>query len=229
MDAHRRDHTVIDILRICPAVKSERPETGDILWYIENQNFSTSGVFAMKIVAVLGSPRPQGNSTTLAHAFLTAAREKGAETQEFLLNQMNFKCCQACMACKTKSQTCVLEDDLPPVLEAVRDADILVLASPVYFGDLSAQMKAFFDRTYSCINPDFSCRLPAGKKAVIILAQANPDPKEFEDIFPRYERWLKHYRFDGIRLLRATGVAGPGEVSQQLKDQAAALARELVG
>jgi multimeric flavodoxin WrbA len=183
----------------------------------------------MKIVAVLGSPRPEGNSSTLAHAFLEAARARGAETQEFLLNRMDFKGCQACMTCKTKTQTCALEDDLSPVLEAVREADILVLASPVYFGDISSQMKAFFDRTYSCINPDFSCRLPAGKKAVIILAQANPDPKEFEDIFPRYERWLKHYCFDGIRLLRATGVAGPGEVSQQLKDQAAALAQELVG
>jgi multimeric flavodoxin WrbA len=190
-----------------------------------------SGDFAMKIVAVLGSPRPQGNSNTLARAFLEAARERGAETQEFLLNQMDFKGCQACMACKTKSETCILEDDLAPILEAVRDADVLVLASPVYFGDLSSQLKAFFDRTYSCINPDFSCRLPAGKKAVMILTQANPDPAQFEDIFPRYERWLKLYGCDPIRLLRAVGVREAGEVAQQgaLMDQAAALARELVG
>lgn len=184
----------------------------------------------MKIVAVLGSPRPQGNSNTLARAFLEAARKRGAETQEFLLNQMDFKGCQACMACKTKIDTCCLEDDLAQVLNALRDADVLVLASPVYFGDLSSQMKAFFDRTYSCINPDFSCRLHAGKKAVIILTQANPDPAQFDDIFPRYERWLKIYGFDAIRLLRATGVREPGEVAQQpaLLDQAAALARELV-
>jgi multimeric flavodoxin WrbA len=184
----------------------------------------------MKIVAVLGSPRPQGNSNTLARAFLQAAKERGAETQEFLLNQMDFQGCQACMACKTKSETCIQEDDLAPVLKAVRDADILVLASPVYFGELSSQLKAFFDRTYSCINPDFSCRLPAGKKAVMILTQANPDPAQFNDIFPRYERWLKLYGCNPIRLLRATGVKEPGEVTQQpaLMDQAAALARELV-
>jgi multimeric flavodoxin WrbA len=190
-----------------------------------------SGDFAMKIVAVLGSPRPQGNSNTLARAFLEAAKGRGAETQEFLLNQMDFKGCQACMACKTKSETCVLEDDLAKVLEAFREADVLVLASPVYFGDLSSQLKAFFDRTYSCINPDFSCRLAAGKKAVMILTQANPDPAQFEDIFPRYERWLKLYGCDPIRLLRAVGVREAGEVAQQtaLLDQAAALARELVG
>jgi multimeric flavodoxin WrbA len=189
-----------------------------------------SGDFVMKIVAVLGSPRPQGNSNTLARTFLEAARERGAETREFPLNRMKFQGCQACMACKTQSETCSLVDDLAKVLEAIREADVLVLASPVYFGDLSGQLKAFFDRTYSCINPDFSCRLAAGKKAVMILTQANPDPAQFEDIFPRYERWLKLYGCDPIRLLRAVGVREAGEVTQQtnLMSQAAALAQELV-
>jgi multimeric flavodoxin WrbA len=66
----------------------------------------------MKIVAVLGSPRVQGNSNTLARAFLQAAREQGAETHEYLLNQMDFQGCQGCRGCKTKSETCILEDDL---------------------------------------------------------------------------------------------------------------------
>ena len=130
----------------------------------------------MKIVAVLGSPRPQGNSSTLARAFLKAAGERGAEITEYLLNQMDFQGCQGCGACKTKRETCILEDDLTPVLQAVRDADLLVLASPVYFGDLSGQLKCFFDRTYSFFNPDFSCRVPPGKQAVMVLTQANPDP-----------------------------------------------------
>ena len=87
---------------------------------------------------------------------------------------MEFQGCQGCGGCKTKSQTCILEDDLTPVLQAVRDADLLVLASPVYFGDLSGQLKCFFDRTYSYFNPDFSCRMPPGKRAVMVLIQANP-------------------------------------------------------
>jgi multimeric flavodoxin WrbA len=184
----------------------------------------------MKIVAVLGSPRPQGNSSTLARAFLKAAGERGAEITEYLLNQMDFKGCQGCGGCKIKSQTCILEDDLTPVLQAVRDADVLVLASPVYFGDISGQLKCFFDRTYSCINPDFSIRMPPGKTAVMVLTQANPDPAQFADIFPRYERWLKIFGCDPIRLLRVTGVREPGEVASQTAalDSAAALALELV-
>jgi multimeric flavodoxin WrbA len=185
----------------------------------------------MKIVAVLGSPQPQGNSNTLARAFLKAAGELGAETTEFLLNRMDFQGCQGCRGCKTKSDACILEDDLTPVLAAVKDADVLVLASPVYFGDLSGQLKCFFDRTYSCINPDFSSRMPPGKTAVLVLAQADPDPAHFDDIFPRYARWLKIYGYDPVRLLRVTGVREPGEVKAQTAalDQATALARELVG
>ncbi len=184
----------------------------------------------MKIVAVLGSPRPQGNSNTLARAFLQAAAPRGAQVTEYLLNQLAYQGCQGCMACKTKRDTCILEDDLAPVLNAVKEADLLVLASPVYFGDLSGQMKCFFDRTYSYINPDFSTRVAPGKKAVMVLVQANPDPAQFAEIFPRYERWLKLYGYDPIRLLRAVGVREPGEIASQAAalDEAAALARELV-
>ena len=184
----------------------------------------------MKIVAVLGSPRPQGNSAGLARQFLAAARELGAEVQEYQLNKLNFQGCQGCRTCKTKSEACILEDDLAPVLAAIKAADLLVLASPVYFGELTGQMKLFFDRTYSYLNPDFSSRVPAGKPAVLVLAQANPDPAQFADIFPRYERWLKLYGFEPVRLLRAVGVRDLGDIDGQtdLLAQAAALARELV-
>ncbi|MEW6658349.1 MAG: flavodoxin family protein [Thermodesulfobacteriota bacterium] len=183
----------------------------------------------MKIIAVLGSPQPRGNSAGLARAFLAAVREQGAEVQEYQLNQLNFKGCQGCRACKNKKDACTLEDDLTTVLEAIKAADLLVLASPVYFGDLSGQMKCFFDRTFSFFNPDFSSRLPGGKQAVLLLAQGNPDPGQFADIFPRYERWLKFYGFATVHLLRAVGVRDPGDIATQpdLLSQAAALARKL--
>ncbi len=183
----------------------------------------------MKIVAVLGSPRPMGNSAGLARALLTAARGQGAEVQEILLNQMAYQGCQGCLACKTKQDQCILKDDLTEVLAAVKTADVLVLASPVYFGDLSGQLKCFFDRTYSLLNPDFSSRLPAGRKAVLVLVQGMPEQAEFADIFPRYERWLKLYGFEPVYLLRGVGVRDQGDIERQpaLLEQAAALGREL--
>jgi multimeric flavodoxin WrbA len=184
----------------------------------------------VKIVAVLGSPRPQGNSSTLAHKFLDTARELGAEVRVYPLNLMNYQGCQGCLACKADIEICILEDDLAPVLEAVKEADVLVMASPVYFGDISGQLKCFFDRAYSYITPEFTTRLPGGKKAVVALVQANPDENQFNDIFPRYQRWLKFFGYDPVYLLRAVGVRDSGAIreKQAVLDQAASLARELM-
>jgi multimeric flavodoxin WrbA len=138
----------------------------------------------MKIVAVLGSPRPKGNSALMAEAFLETARERGADTEVYLLNQMRIKGCQGCGKCKADSQVCVVEDDLQGAYAAIRGADILVLASPVYFGDLSGQLKCFWDRTFAWVNPDFTTRLAPGKKSVMFLAQGAASPEMFDDIHP---------------------------------------------
>jgi multimeric flavodoxin WrbA len=184
----------------------------------------------MKIVAVLGSPRPKGNSALMTEAFLNTARQQGADTEVYLLNQMNTKGCQGCGKCKTESEICVVEDDLKSVYESIRGADILVLASPVYFGDLSAQMKCLWDRTYAWFNPDFSTRLAPGKKSVMFLAQANPAENMFDDIYPRYERWLKMFGFTDNYLVRAVGVRDAGKVNDNpaVLEQARELARTLV-
>jgi len=134
------------------------------------------------------------------------------------------------MSCKTKTEVCILEDDLTPVLAAVKAADVLVLASPVYFGDISGQLKCFFDRMYSYITTDFTSRVPGGKTAVMVLVQGNPEAAEFKDIFPRYRRWLSFFGYDPVFLLRATGVRDPGAVKQQaaVLEEAASLARQVM-
>jgi len=185
----------------------------------------------MKIVAVLGSPRPQGNSALMAQAFLESAREQGADTEVHLLNQMKIRGCQGCGKCKGESEVCVVEDDLAAVYDAIRGAEVLVLASPVYFGDLSAQLKCFWDRTYAWANPDFSSRLAPGKKSVMFLAQGAPAPEMFDDIHPRYERWLKMFGFAENHVVRAVGVQMAGEVLAQpeVLAQCRDLARRLAG
>jgi multimeric flavodoxin WrbA len=166
----------------------------------------------------------------LASKFLDTARELGADIQVFSVNQMDFQGCQGCGTCKTKTEACVLEDDLAPALAAVKAADVLVLASPVYFGDLSGQLKCFFDRTYSYIDADFSSRVPGGKTAVMVLVQANPDEAQFSDIFPRYQRWLSFFGYAPVFLLRATGAKNLGDIAQQapVLEEAASLARKVM-
>jgi multimeric flavodoxin WrbA len=185
----------------------------------------------MKIVALFGSPRPEGNSAVLAKAFLDTCQSLGAAVESHFLNKMQYQGCQACMGCKTKAKACVLKDDMTPVYEAIRQADVLVLASPVYFGELSGQLKNAYDRFYAFFEPDFASRLPAGKQAVFILTQGNPDPAQFQDIFPRYEVFMKWLGFKQCRLLRACGLQNSGEVKDrpQAIQEAVDLAKTVMG
>lgn len=170
----------------------------------------------MKIVCLLGSPRAKGNSTVLAKHFCDQAKALGAKVQKFSLNKLNYRGCQACMGCKTGSETCVLKDDLTKVLEAIHQCHVLVLASPIYYGDLSSQMKAFIDRTFSFLAADYTTnphpsRLPPGKKMILLLTQGQPDESQFDDVFSRYDAFFRWYGFE-TSLIRACGVMGIGDI-----------------
>ncbi len=171
----------------------------------------------MNIVAVLGSPRPNGNSTLLANRILTKAADKGAKTVSYELNTLEYKGCQACYACKQGSETCVMTDELAVVLDAVSNADVLIMASPVYCTDVSAQLKGFIDRLFSFLVPDYmskrkKSRFPENKKLVFILAQGHRDPEMFDDILPRYLSIMKWFGFSPVWSLRSVDVYFEGDV-----------------
>ena len=165
----------------------------------------------MKILCLLGSPRPRGNSASIAARFLETAGKQGAEIRTFTLNQLNYRGCQACFACKTRLDQCALKDDLTGVLESVHWADLLVLATPIYYTDVTGQLKCFVDRTYSFLKPDYitnpaASRLQPGKRLVIITTQGQPDPDRFAKVPTRYGSIMKWYGFGEVHLIRATGL-----------------------
>ncbi len=173
----------------------------------------------MNVVSVLGSPKPKGNSAFIAKRFCEALEANGAEVQTFALNSLTYRGCQACMACKTKLDRCALKDDLEPVLDAVRDADLLVLATPVYFGEVTSQTKGFIDRTFSLLTPEFKTnpnnlsRLAPGKTLVFIQVQTAGPEEYYSDIFPRYKAFFKWHGLKAIHLIRACGVPNPGDAA----------------
>ena len=99
----------------------------------------------MHTVIVLGSPRKNGNSETLARAVAKGLEEGGATTEYIRLNGLSIRPCQGCGGCD-KTGRCVIKDDMQEVYEKVDSADRLVLVSPVYFYTVSAQLKIFMDR-----------------------------------------------------------------------------------
>ena len=174
----------------------------------------------MKIVCVKGSPRVNGNSSRLADYFLKDFEDPENEIEIFNLNQLNYMGCQGCRKCLTDAEKCIINDDLQEVLEAVRESDVLVLASGVYYGELTSQTKGFIDRTYSFNVPDFitnpnPSRLESGKSLVMILAQGHPDENMFRDIFTRYNYFFEKKGFNENYLIRACGVLNNRDIDSR--------------
>lgn len=186
----------------------------------------------MKITCILGSPRKKGSSAAIAGSFTHVAERLGAQSETFVLNELNFRGCQACSACKGKLDTCAIKDDLTPVLESMRTADIIVAATPVYSGYASGQFKCFMDRCYSLLAPDFltnpnPSRLPPGKKAVVITTQGHPDAAFFGDFVNKLEAWVKrNWRIEEVKTITGCGLRQESNLGPFLK-QAEELAESM--
>lgn len=102
-----------------------------------------------KVVVVCGSPRKGGNAETLCDEFVRGCREAGHEAEKILLREKTIGFCQACYACRTNG-TCIQQDDAAEVQRAMLEAEVIVLATPVYFYSMSGQMKTLIDRCIAC-------------------------------------------------------------------------------
>lgn len=100
-----------------------------------------------KVLILSGSPRRGGNSDTLCDRFMQGAKEAGNEVEKIFVAGKKIGFCHACYYCTKHNGECAFKDDMGEVLQKMLDADVLVMASPVYFYSISAQLKAVFDRT----------------------------------------------------------------------------------
>lgn len=99
-----------------------------------------------RVLILSGSPRKGGNSDLLCDEFAKGAAESGNEVEKIRVAEKNIGFCRGCYACKDNGK-CVIKDDMADVLQKMIDADVIVLASPVYFYSIDAQLKAVIDRT----------------------------------------------------------------------------------
>ncbi len=121
----------------------------------------------MKLIAVNGSPRKKWNTATLLEHALKGAESAGAETKLVHLYDLDYKGCISCFACKLKGGKsfgkCAVNDDLAPLLEEIGTVDALILGSPIYFGDVTGEMRSFLERLFfqfPIYEPDATIRQP---------------------------------------------------------------------
>ncbi|MDD3795072.1 MAG: flavodoxin family protein [Lachnospiraceae bacterium] len=98
------------------------------------------------VLILSGSPRKGGNSDLMCDQFLKGAQESGNQVEKIFLRSKKVAPCNACYYCKNGGQ-CAIKDDMTEILDKMQAADVIVMASPVYFYSIDAQMKAVIDRS----------------------------------------------------------------------------------
>lgn len=122
----------------------------------------------MNIIILNGSPRPKGNTAAMVAAYRDGAESAGHKVTVFDVCRMRIAGCLACEYCHTKApRTCVQKDDMQEIYPALDEADMIVLASPIYYHGLSGQLACTIHRIYA---PGYPRRL---KKAALLLSSGS--------------------------------------------------------
>ncbi|OGW78034.1 MAG: hypothetical protein A3I73_06110 [Omnitrophica bacterium RIFCSPLOWO2_02_FULL_45_16] len=137
----------------------------------------------MKILGISGSPKKEGFTNLLLNEALDGARAGGAGTDKIILNDLDFKPCQACGGCD-ETGVCVLSDDMRAVYEKLEHADGFIIASPIYFGTVTAQLKAMIDRCQSLWVKKYILKKgmarPKSRKGIFICVAGKDNREYFE-------------------------------------------------
>lgn len=180
-----------------------------------------------KIIAFLGSPRKNGSTAALLEQVIAGARAEGAEVITYYLNGKEIKGCQGCRYCRT-NDGCATRDALHPMYEQLKEAAGVVIASPIYFMNVTGQTKKLIDRLYPMINPDFSPRLP-DKKIVTVYTQGNINPNGFRSAIDANDGIYKMFGWDLIDSIVYYGTANPDEkVTEDVMHRAFEAGKQLV-
>lgn len=184
-----------------------------------------------KILVLLGSPRRKGNSAILAEKIAAGAKAAGAAVETLYLHGLSIAPCKACMACqKPGSKGCSIDDDMQPIYRKMLEADAWVLASPVYWFTMSAQLKLWMDRCFAL--PAYAKDPFAGKRIALALAYGGEDPFD-SGCVNALRTFQDAYRYAGAEIAGMVygSAMGAGDIKadRALMKEARELGRTLAG
>lgn len=138
-----------------------------------------------KVLILSGSPRKNGNSDLLCNEFMRGAAESGNVVEKIRVAEKNIACCKACYYCRISGGACAIKDDMAEILDKIIAADVIVMASPVYFYSINAQLKAVIDRTVArwteIKNKDFYYIATAAESGQAVLERTFECMRGFAD------------------------------------------------
>jgi multimeric flavodoxin WrbA len=159
------------------------------------------------IVLLSGSPRKGANTDKLAAAFKSGAESAGKNISLFRAADMKIGGCMGCNHCIDKNGVCVQKDDMPAILDALRKADVLVLASPIYFFSITAQLKLVIDRAYA-----LDSNLLPIKKAALLVTCGDESKKAADGAVVTYKSILAYYDWKDFGTIIVPGLENPEDI-----------------
>jgi len=172
----------------------------------------------MKVLSIIGSPIKNGTTEKLVDELHKGilSKHNNAEINKLFLQGQEIEPCIACNSCqKTLDNRCVIQDDMAENYSEITNAEVLVFATPIYWWNLTAQLKAFIDRMYALLKDDNVSNF-SGKKVILIMTYAgerpNSGPKIVEKMF---EDMCKYLEMDFVISL---GVCTGGASSKEIKE-----------
>jgi len=164
------------------------------------------------IVVLSGSPRKEGNTERLSAAFISSAQSTGKKVIAFRAADMKIGGCKGCEHCFVEKGICVQKDDMLPILEALKSADAIVFVSPIYYFDMSAQLKLAIDRTFALLGVGTPIR-----KAAFLMTCGDSSEKAAEGAVVTYKNICAYSKWQDAGVIIATGLHKPGEIEGRIE------------
>ena len=164
----------------------------------------------MHIVVLSGSPRKGGNTAIMVQAFVEGAQEAGNTVEVVDVAAKKIAPCRACKYCFTHGGACVIDDGMTDVREASSHADMLVFASPVYWFDISAQMKLAIDRMYAFGGCGFNF------SKVALLLDSGSDGV-YDAAIAAYKAMGAYLKWEDMGIVTIPGMAEKGDMANSPK------------
>ncbi|MGI6211938.1 MAG: flavodoxin family protein [Anaerovoracaceae bacterium] len=163
-----------------------------------------------RIVILNGSPRKKGNTSALTASFTEGAKSSGNEVTEFFLNDMKINGCRGCFGGhSSKECPCVQKDDMASIYPKVREADVVVLASPLYYWTLSGQLKTVIDRLFALEEGDGQKLRGNGRSGLLLMAA---EGSGFEDSLNYFDHLMGHLEWKNLGSVLAGGNLDIGDI-----------------
>ena len=181
---------------------------------------------AKKIVILNGSPRQKGNTSALVKAFTEGAESVGHTVTEFFLGGMDIHGCKGCFGGHSNKECpCVQHDDMDRIYPAVKDSDVVVLASPLYYWTMSGQLRTALDRLFALEEGDGNLLRGNGRGSVLLMAA---EGHGFEDTVLYYDHLMEHLRWKNLGKVLCGGVMDVGDAQGRKElDEARKLGRSI--